>query len=48
MHCYFCGDETEHIVETDHPLNHERRLKYKKIGVCKKARCQGMLRRRLN
>ena len=48
MTCYFCGDETERDVETDLPLGSGRRLKYKKIGVCKKKRCQKMLDRRLN
>ena len=48
MTCYFCGDETEQDVETDLPLGSGRRLKYKKIGICKKKRCQKMLERRLN
>ena len=48
MICYFCGDETEQDVETDLPLGKGKRLEYKKIGVCKKKRCQKMLDRRLN
>ena len=48
MTCYFCGDETEDIVETDLPLNYSNRLEYKKVGICKKKRCQKKLERRLN
>ena len=48
MTCYFCGDETEDVVETDRPLGKGKRLEYKKIGVCKKKRCQKKLERRLN
>jgi len=48
MTCYFCGDATEDVVETDLPLNYSKRLEYKKIGICKKKRCQKKLERRLN
>ncbi len=48
MICYFCGDETENVVETDLPLNHERRLEYKKIGVCRRKHCRMMIERRLS
>jgi len=48
MTCYFCGEKTEDVVETDLPLNYSKRLEYKKIGVCKKKRCQRKLERRLN
>jgi hypothetical protein len=48
MICYFCGNETEDVVETDLPLGRSKRLEYKKIGCCKKKRCQKMLQRRLN
>lgn len=48
MTCYFCGDETEDVVETDLPLGRGNLLEYKKIGICKKKRCQKKLERRLN
>ena len=47
MTCYFCGDETEVVVETDLPLGRIKRLEYKKIGICKKKRCLKMLNKRL-
>lgn len=48
MTCYFCGDATEDVVETDLPLGRGKLLEYKKIGICKKKRCRRMLERRLN
>jgi hypothetical protein len=47
MICYFCGDATEDVVETDLPLGRIKRLEYKKIGICKKKQCRRMLERRL-
>ena len=48
MTCYFCGDETDDVVETDLPLGKGQQLEYQKIGICKKKRCQKKLERRLN
>lgn len=51
MNCYFCGAETADCVETDlsmdPPSRSNGRLEYKKVGICKKKRCQKMLKRRL-
>jgi len=47
MTCYFCGAETEQIVETDLPLGRGKRLEWKRIGVCRKKGCQQKLARRL-
>lgn len=47
MTCYFCGAETEDVVETDLPLNYGKRLEYKKVGICRKEKCQKKLARRL-
>ena len=48
MTCYFCGDETEDVVETDLPLGRGKQLEYKKAGICNRERCRKMLERRLN
>jgi len=47
MTCYFCGNATEDVVETDLPLGRGKLLEYKKIGVCNRKRCRRMLERRL-
>lgn len=48
MICFFCGAETESVVETDIPLGRGSRLEWKRVGVCRKKRCQQKLARRLN
>ncbi len=47
MTCYYCGDQTELIIETDRPLTQSELLHYKQIGICQKERCQKKLERKL-
>lgn len=47
MTCYYCGDQTEQIIETDRPLTQSVILHYQQIGVCEKERCQKKLEKRL-
>lgn len=47
MTCLYCGDQTEQIIETDHPLTHSVVVHYQQVGVCKKERCQAKLERKL-
>ena len=48
MTCLYCGDQTEHIIETDRPLTHSVVVHYQQVAVCGKERCQAKLERKLH
>ena len=48
MTCHYCGDQTELIIETDHPLTQSVVVHYQQVGVCKKERCQAKIETKLH
>ena len=48
MTCLYCGDQTEQIIETDHPLTQSVAVHYQQVAVCEKERCQEKLERKLH